>query len=789
MGFAVKRSHDQPAVPMDKMSGTGHLVRPLARRYLTFTVGDADLSRRLFEGHFICSSPLTAMNTARKLQKQSESKGQSAGRVSAPRPSLFEVGRNCWKVERADALSFLVDGDAYFRAFRAAAMQARHSIIILGWDFDSRISMLIDREPDGLSDRLGEFLHDLLIRRRELHIYVLTWDFHMIYWKEREWWLPSKLAAHRRLHFQKDGAHPVGASHHQKVVVIDDTVAFVGGLDFAQCRWDTSRHVAAHPKRLLQDHSPCRPFHDVQIMTKGPVAAVLADLARDRWRMATGRSIPPVTRKRVESVWPHGWAADLSGVPVAVARTAPPFGDRAAVAEVEALFLDSLKRAQRYVYIETQYLTSHTIAQCLAARLQDPKGPEIVMVLHPNSDGWLEQHTMDVLRGRVLERLHAADKFHRLNLNYPRIPDLQGQCISMHSKVCIIDDEVVRVGSANLSNRSMGFDTECDLAIEAAGDETVRRAIADFRHTLLSEHLGVSPADVRRELEKDGSLIGAVERLRGGGRSLAHFDGTVSADVNEVVPDEAFIDPSRPYDAHFIPVERRKPAIRQIAAGTIGLLTLVVLAGLWQWTPLREHLEISSLVSYLEDFARGPLALPITITGFVIGGLLVMPVVLLIAVTILAFGPWWGFWYALIGMTASALMTFGIGRLVGRRLVDYLSGSRVHRISRTLATKGILTVVALRIVPVAPFSILNAMAGASHIRTRDFFLGTVLGELPGLLSLALFLDQVTETIRHPSLGSMVLLLLLAGLIVLGAWWLSRWLSTKSSDRHHPEPSA
>jgi phosphatidylserine/phosphatidylglycerophosphate/cardiolipin synthase-like enzyme/uncharacterized membrane protein YdjX (TVP38/TMEM64 family) len=642
--------------------------------------------------------------------------------------------------------------------------------------------MLIDREPDGFPDRLGEFLHALLIRRRQLHIHVLTWDFHMIYWKEREWWLPSKLAAHRRLHFHKDGAHPVGASHHQKVVIVDDAVAFVGGLDFAQCRWDTSRHVASHPDRvLLTDDTSCRPFHDVQLMVSGPVAGALAELARDRWQAATGRALGPCAQGRSEELWPEALKPELSGVPVAIARTAPAFAERAGISEVEALFLESLNSARRYIYIETQYLTSRTIADCLIARLQDPKGPEIVMVLHPNSDGWLEQHTMDVLRGRVLEKLRAADRFHRLNLNYPKIPDLRGQCISMHSKVCIIDDDFVRVGSANLSNRSMGFDTECDLAIDAAGDPVIRRAIADFRHTLLAEHLAVSPEAVARELEKDGSLMGTVERLRGGARTLAYFDGTVSADVNEVVPDEAFIDPSRPYDMQFIPAERRRPALRQIMTGCAGLLALILLAGLWHWTPLREWMDVSTLAASLEEVASGPIALLMTVGGFLIGGVLVMPVMVLIAVTILAFGPWWGFWYALSGMTASALLTFGIGRLLGRRLMDHLSGSWVHRISRTLAKKGILTVVTLRMLPVAPFSILNAVAGASHIRTRDFFLGTVLGELPGLIGLALFLDQVTETIRHPGLGSIVLLVIIAAGIVLTAWALGRWLSNRPEE--------
>ena len=723
------------------------------------------------------------MNVARKLQKQSELQRQSPDRTPGSRAaaSLFVTGRNCWRVERAERASFLIHGDVYFRAFRSAALQARHTIFILGWDFDSRIRMLIDRESDGFPDPLGEFLHALLIRRRQLHIYVLTWDFHMIYWKEREWWLPSKLAAHRRLHFFKDGAHPVGASHHQKIVVIDDTLAFVGGLDFAQCRWDTSHHIARHPNRVLLDETPCRPFHDVQLMVNGPVASALGELARDRWRAATRRNLPLTEHGRPDPLWPEDVTADLSDVPVGIARTAPGFGTSASVGEVEALFLDSLNSARRYIYIETQYLTSRTVADCLATRLQDPKGPEIVMVLHPNSDGWLEQHTMDVLRGRVLEQLRAADRFHRLNLNYPKVPDLRGQCISMHSKVCIIDDEVVRVGSANLSNRSMGFDTECDLAIEASGNPAIRESIAAFRHRLLAEHLGVTSDDVGRELKKDGSLIGAVERLRGGSRTLGYFDGSVSADVNEVVPDEAFIDPSRPYEMQFIPAERRKPALRQIMAGSAGLLGLILLAGLWQWTPLRGLLDVSSMVASLESVANGPIALPMTVAGFLIGGILVMPVMVLIAVTILAFGPWWGFWYALIGMTASALLTFGIGRLLGRRLMDHLSGSWVHRISRTLAKKGILTVVTLRMLPVAPFSILNAVAGASHIRTKDFFLGTVLGELPGLIGLALFLDQVSETIRHPDLVGILLLLLIATGIVLTAWGLGRWLSNRPED--------
>jgi len=724
------------------------------------------------------------MSHAKRHQKQSATWGKTAGEKSvhaAERSRLFQAGRNCWKVERAERVSFLIDGDAYFRAFRAAAVKARHCIFILGWDFDSRIRMLIDRESDGFSDRLGEFLHDLLIRRKDLHIYVLTWDFHMIYWKEREWWLPSKLSAHRRLHFVKDATHPVGASHHQKVVVVDDALAFVGGLDFAQCRWDSQRHLAYHPARVLNER-PCRPFHDVQLMVSGQVAAVLGELARQRWKRATGRSLPLRPASAETDLWPDECEPSLSGIPVAIARTAPLFQGQPAINEVEALFLDSIERARRHIYIETQYLTSRTIADRLAKRLHDPNGPEMVMVLHPSSDGWLEQHTMDVLRGRVLQRLRAADRYHRLSLYYPKIPDLHGQCISMHSKVCIVDDDIVRVGSANLSNRSMGFDTECDLAIESSGRPVVRQAIASFRHALLGEHLGVSPDAVGREVVRDGSLSAAVERLRGGSRSLEYFDGSVSADVNEVVPDEQFIDPSRPYDAQILPPERRRPALRHMLSAGIGLLLLVLLAAMWQWTPLRDHLDVLAMASYLEEFAEGPTAPFVTIAAFLIGGLLVIPVLVLIAVTVLAFGPWWGFLYALIGMTLSAVLTFVIGRLLGRKLMDHLSGSSVYRVSRAFAARGILAVVMLRLIPVAPFSIVNAVAGASHIRVKDFLVGTVIGEMPGLLGFALFIDQVTETFRNPGPGSFGLLAVIIAVILLSVLALHRWNTARETER-------
>jgi len=702
-------------------------------------------------------------------------------------PSVFHEKHNCWRIEWATRLSFLIDGDAYFRTLREVAVTAQRRIMILGWDFDSRTRMLGDREPDGYPDQIGSFLHALLIRQPQLEIYLLMWDFHMLYFAEREWWLPAKLLAHRRLHFQKDDVHPMGAAHHQKLVVIDDRLAFCGGIDLAQCRWDTPEHRPDHPQRRSEPGGePCRPFHDVQVLVEGSVAAALGELARDRWRDATDNTLPPVTDHGPDCwpKWPVSVAPNIQNVHVAIARTQPQFEERVGVKEVEQLYLDSIRTAAQFIYMETQYLTSRRVAAALAQRLQEQQGPEIIIILHPNSDGWLEQHTMDVLRARILKQLRASDRFHRLGLYYPYIPGMGHSGLNVHAKVCIIDDAFARVGSANLSDRSMGFDTECDLALETGGRQEVEQGIRMFRHRLMAEHLGMDICDVAQQEKEKRSVLAALEssRRQEDARTLKPFDMQTSPEVDEWVPEADFLDPNRPYEEQLVPHELRKPAHLQYMAGAAVLLLLLALAAAWQWTPLANWLDIPRLADQLHDFGHNRWTPLLALTGFLIGGLLVVPVTALIAITVLGFGPVLGFVYSLLGMTASALLTFWIGRKVGQKTLRRWSGPRFRHISRQLANKGVLAVIAIRILPIAPFSIINAVAGASHIRTRDFFLGTVIGEVPGLLGLAIFVDQITDTMRHPGTGGVLILSAVALGMVAGAVLFRRWLSRRDDAR-------
>jgi len=701
--------------------------------------------------------------------------------------SVFHQKHNCWRIESATRLSFLIDGAAYFRALREAAVTAQRRIMILGWDFDSRTRMLGGREPDGYPDQIGAFLHALLLRQPRLEIYLLMWDFHMLYFAQREWWLPTRLLAHRRLHFQKDDVHPVGAAHHQKLVVIDDRLAFCGGIDLAQCRWDTPEHRPDHPQRRSEPNGePCRPFHDVQALVEGSVAAALGELASDRWREATDKTLPPVPNHSLDCrpQWPVSVAPNIENVHVAITRTQPQFEEHVGVKEVEQLYLDSIRTAARFIYVETQYLTSRRVAAALTQRLQEQQGPEIIIILHPNSDGWLEQHTMDVLRARILKQLRSSDRFQRLGLYYPYIPGMGNSCLNVHAKVCIIDDTFARVGSANLSDRSMGFDTECDLAVEAEGRQDVEQGIRLFRHRLMAEHLGMDICDVAQQEKEKRSVLALLEgsRRQEDVRTLKPFDTQTDPEGDEWVPEADFLDPNRPYEEQLVPQELRKPAHRQYIAGAISLLILLALAAAWQWTPLANWLDIPRVVDHLQALGHNQWTPLLMLTGFLIGGVLVVPVTALIAITVLAFGPVFGFVYSLLGMTASALVTFWIGRIVGQKALNRWSGPRFRNVSRQLTNKGVLAVIAIRILPIAPFSIINAVAGASHIRMRDYFLGTVIGEIPGLLGLAIFVDQITDTIRHPGPGGVFVLSAMALGMVAGAMLFRRWLSQRDNSR-------
>ena len=705
---------------------------------------------------------------------------------------ILQVGRNCWRICRADRVSFLIDGENYFSALRDSLPLAEQQIMILAWDIYSRLQLDPSNKANtrAADTTLGRMLDQLVRNRHRLHVNVLSWDFSLLFAVSREWLPIYKLEwdTHRRLKFCLDDQYPLGASHHQKVVVIDDALAFAGGLDLTRGRWDTQEHRADDARRQVVDGGalPIRPHHDVQMMVTGSAAAALGNLARERWRRGTGKKLAaPETGAQL---WPTGLKVDVEDVDVAIVRTAPAYDSYLEVREVEQLYLDSIAAAQDYIYIENQYFTVPSIADALARRLAEDDGPEVVLNLPLNTDGWLSQQSMDMMRVMTIKTLRDADKHKRFAVYYPHKPGLGDLPINLHAKVMIMDDRFVRVGSSNLNNRSMGLDTECDLAIEVRQNETrVTEGIRHFRNRLLAEHLDCTPEAVNEMVQQQGSVIRGIEALRSEGRSLQPLEEHLARPDERLLEDIQLADPERPIDSdtllkHFIPEKQVRSTGWRIVGWTITLLILLGIAAAWRFTPMSEWLDIRLLAEVVGQWRNSSITPLIVITAFIVGGLLVMPVTAMIIVTVLVFGPMLGFIYALVGSVISALSGYGLGSLLGRNAVRQLAGKRINEVSRQLAKRGFLTMLVVRIVPVAPFTVVNLVAGASHIRLRDFGLGTLSGMIPGILAIALLTDRVAATLRSPDWQTLLTLLVVATLVLTAGYLLSRQLLSLAKNK-------
>ena len=705
---------------------------------------------------------------------------------------ILQVGRNCWRIRRANKVAFLVDGANYFKALHDSLPLAEQQVLILAWDIYSRLH-LVPPENKGkpqTSPTLDNLLSQLLHDKPQLHANILSWDFSLLMALSREWLPIYRLdwSTHRRLKFCLDDQFPLGASHHQKVVVIDDSLAFAGGLDLTRGRWDTSQHQADDPRRQAVDGGslPIRPYHDMQMAVSGSAAAALGCLARERWRRATSKKLP-VPQVGSANYWPEQLSVDIEDVDVAIVRTEPEYGESVGVREVEQLYLDSIAAARDYIYIENQFFTAPSISNALAKRLAEPDGPEVVLNLALNTEGWLSQQSMDMMRVRLISELREADKYSHLAVYYPEKPDLHGLSINLHAKVMIMDDCFVRVGSANLNNRSMGLDTECDLAIEAAIDDSrVQDAIRGLRNRLLGEHLDCEPEEVNAQVLKQDSLIRGIEALRGEGRTLGLLEPRLPETDERTLHDVQLTDPEQPVDSetilnHFVPETQSKSAGRRIISWVLALLALLSIAAVWRFTPLSEWVDINTLTEMANQWRGSNLTPLIVIAAFVIGGLLVMPVTAMIIASVLVFGPWLGFVYALLGSFTSAVSGYGLGALLGRNAVRQVAGKRINQVSRQLAKRGIITMIVVRIVPVAPFTIINLITGASHIRFRDFVLGTLFGMTPGIVGVTLLTDRVEATLRSPDWSTLLTLVMVAAVVFTVGYWLSRQLMTLAKN--------
>jgi phosphatidylserine/phosphatidylglycerophosphate/cardiolipin synthase-like enzyme/uncharacterized membrane protein YdjX (TVP38/TMEM64 family) len=690
-----------------------------------------------------------------------------AGETPAPETAIIQPGRNCWRVERAHHFYCIQDAAEYFRRVRDAMLSARKTIFTLGWDTTAHTDLLPGASATDAPTRLDKLLAFVARRRPRIRAYILTWDYGSLYTLERDplsrWRLGWRMP--RQIKFGFDDHHPVGASHHQKIVVVDDQLAFCGGIDLTGHRWDTCKHRVEEPERVTPTGKAYEPYHEVQAMVTGPAAASLGVLARDRWR-ALGAERLPAVNECGDGLWPADLTPDLTGADVAIARTMPGSGTQPAIRECEALFLDAIALAKRTIYIESQYFTNDRLSEALGARLREPDGPEIVIVSPKECHGWIEQTTMGAFRDGVFRQLLAADAHRRLRLVYPTASRSRDVPTFIHSKVMIVDDALVRIGSANFSRRSMGMDTECDLAVEARGNPDAQSGIRRIRDRLLAEHLDVPVEAVAPGMEREGSLRAFVDAHANGEHTLVRLE--LPADP-EPPPSEALravADPDAPAGLA-APAGNAIPAVEASNAPSalrIWILPAVVLAAAalvaWTTSASVRQPELQAVQRFLSALPGQTWSVWIGVVVFVAAGLVLVPLELLAIAAGVLLGGIRGGLVAVIGSFAAAIAGYAAGRAIGPAGLRQWMSRRAYRSGRQLGANGVAGVIALRLSSVASAGAVHLLCGAARTPFAAYLTGTVIGLAPSIAALSWLGALLRRTILEPSIWN--------GLIGIGA---------------------
>ena len=215
----------------------------------------------------------------------------------------------------------------------------------------------------------------------------------------------------------------------------------------------------------------------------------------------------------------------------------------------------------------------------------------------------------------------------------------------------------------------------------------------------------------------------------------------------------------------------KKSRRKRIWLASAILVALFAAAAAWKWTPLADHVSIQSIAGWAFSLRSNPARPFIILGGYVVGSLLLVPITVLILATALVYGPMLGAAFSLAGCFLGAGVTYAVGYFLGKDFIRKLTGPKWKRVEEKIGRTGIVAVATLRLLPVAPFTVVNVVSGAFQVPIRDYVIGSALGMAPGILVINLFAHQFESAIRNPGVGTFILLGVLVLVTVLGTLWL------------------
>jgi len=712
--------------------------------------------------------------------------------------ALYKPGHNCRTIETARHACVLIDYATYYDALYSSLLKAKKSIFVLGWDIDSRIELRRGEDVDysGAPVTFSDVVCKVAKERPDVQVYLNKWDYSYFFMKQREplWQHKWEKCGLENIHPCLDGVVPLGACHHQKIVVIDDELAFWGGMDVAQGRWDKREHHPRNHHRADPGGLPSPdtlhkfgPYHDIQAVLCGPAVRAFAQQVRERWKLASDIEPvpyqPPADMDALPASWPDDHKPGFDNAAIAVARTVPPMKGEKLVDEVRHLLLDEIAQAKNFIYMENQYVANLEIARALNKALRANPDLRVLIVSCDHPQGIMEAKVMWANRVRfrdVIEEGGAADRVAMVN----PISSENGltKPVHIHSKLTIIDDRYLHIGSANICNRSMGLDTEWDVSI--AGDEdAIRKQITATRNDLIREHCGREIADIQNIITSQKSVQTFLEDVPTSRQHFRRLEDEEYRDQRFIKLATFFGDPKKPliptdWTIRFHRGPQRRAFYQGLARFGILIAVIAALAAIWRFTPLSDYTNTQTAASLFARMGDSPSAIAWGIGLYTIGGLIFFPITVMTAAAVVAFGPIKGVIVGFAGALMSGVLGYAVGRAVRMERLKKFFGDRSEKVMKKIKGSGVIGVALIRSVPLAPYPLINMVFGASGISLAAFIIGTFLGLAPGKVALALAGDSLVNVVKDPSpanigyvaIGIAVWIAVIAGSHTLAKRW-------------------
>jgi len=554
---------------------------------------------------------------------------------------VFKENENCSEQSLAHHASPIVDCANYYRALHESIAKATKSIYIVGWDIDSRIRLLRgdEEKQSPLPSKIIDLIKHQATKHPEMDVRLLRWDSSFAFFGMREVWAKEVWdeGTPDNVRTMLDCSIPMGGSQHQKIVIIDNEIAFTGGMDVAVHRWDTREHKIVQPERDDGDGS-YGPFHDVQAVVSGPVVESLAKLVQWRWNRLVVDDESPIENldfkdsTSLPNSWPDSVEPAFEKIDCAIAQTVPLMDDAKPKQQVRSMFLDLIEQAEEFVYIENQFANNLDIANALNKQLQKKPKLRVLIMSSYKPEGAVETEAYWAGRIDFKKELEKGVADEQVLMAYSGSTNEEGESGQkrVHAKVMVLDDRYFVIGSSNLSNRSMTLDTECDVSF-AASNEKHREKIAWFRNDLISEHAGWSVDEVQSFIDGNNTF----EKLRSCNKEFAYclHEAQDEAFTNKTLqnlitplgdPIEPII-PSVPLtngDKLHIP----NPSKKSLLLFAVFMVILVLAGGGYLLSQYVDWMDQEYLTEQLTSFRDSPWAIVLVCGIYMVAGLLFFPV-------------------------------------------------------------------------------------------------------------------------------------------------------------------